>query len=123
MPMEMIKMIRRSAERNIKKFEKRFDGDGFITVQNLINEDGEINGKGRNFAHTVLNPGCGIGYHVHNGDMEAYYVLKGTGEYNDNGTVTTVNPGDTTFTYSGEGHSLKNTGSEPLEIITLILYN
>ena len=53
---------------------------------------------------------------------EAYYILSGTGEFNDNGTIVTVAAGDVTFTGAGEGHALKNTGTEPLEFIALIIY-
>ncbi|NLC53971.1 MAG: cupin domain-containing protein, partial [Firmicutes bacterium] len=53
---------------------------------------------------------------------EAYYILSGTGEFNDNGAVTTVTAGDVTFTGAGEGHALKNIGTEPLDFIALIIY-
>ena len=64
----------------------------------------------------------GIGYHVHAGDGELYYVLSGRGEYSDNGAVTTVEPGDVTFCPPGQGHSILCLGDEPLELITLVLY-
>ena len=41
---------------------------------------------------------------------------------NDNGTITQVEAGDVTFTPSGTGHGITNTGDEPLELIALILY-
>ena len=74
------------------------------------------------FAHTTLLPGCGIGFHMHNGESETYYIYSGSGEFNDNGTLVPVSAGDTTFTPSGTGHGLVNTGTEPLELIALILY-
>ena len=70
----------------------------------------------------VLDLGCGFGWHVHDGDSETYYILRGEGEYNDNGTLLTVGAGDVTFVASGEGHSLRNTGEGDLEFIALILY-
>lgn len=115
-------MIRRKADRRVERAEHRFGAPGFITVQNLINGDDELNGKGRMLAHTIVGPGSGIGYHEHSGDSEIYYILRGRGEYNDNGAVTTVEAGDVTFTPSGAGHSLTCLGDEPLEIIALILY-
>ena len=63
-----------------------------------------------------------VGWHIHHGDGETYYILKGHGEYNDNGTAVRVGPGDVTFVDDGEGHSLKNTGDETLEAIALILF-
>ncbi len=115
-------MIRRSSERIVEKPQHKFGAPGFITVRNLINEPEELNGKGRLFSHTSILPGHGIGYHVHVGDGEIYYILSGKGEYNDNGAVTTVEAGDVTFCPPGEGHSILCLGDEPLELITLILY-
>lgn len=115
-------MIRKSNEKNIERFERKFGADGFITVRNLTNGDGELNGKGRVFAHTTVLPGSGIGYHIHNGDTEIYYVYSGTGEYNDNGVIKTVEAGDVTFTPSGAGHGIKCVGDNPLELIALIIY-
>lgn len=116
-------MVRKSDEKTVERIEHKFGADGFITVRNLINSDAELNGKGRVFAHTTVVPGSGIGYHVHNGDTEIYYVVSGSAEYNDNGIITTISAGDVTFTPSGTGHGINNKGSEPLEIIALIIYS
>ena len=115
-------MIRRNDEKIIERPERKFGAEGFITVRNLVNNPEELNGKGRVFAHTTVLPGMGIGYHVHNGDTEIYYICQGKGEYNDNGVITTVQAGDVTFTPSGTGHGIKSIGEEPLELIALILY-
>ena len=115
-------MIRRSDERVIDRPHHKFGAPGQLTVRNLINAPEELFGKGRGFAHTTVHPGSGIGYHVHVGDGEVYYVLSGRGEYSDNGAVTTVEAGDVTFCAPGEGHSILCLGDEPLELITLILY-
>ncbi len=69
-----------------------------------------------------LLPGSGTDYHVHTGDAELYYILSGKGEYNDNGTIQTIEAGDVTFTPSGTGHGVKCIGNEPLELTALILY-
>ncbi len=116
-------MIRRSNERNVERPERKFGAPGFITVRHLINSNDELNGKGRVFAHTTVLPGNGIGYHVHEGDTEIYYVYSGKGEYNDNGTITTIEAGDVTFTPSGTGHGVTCIGDQPLELIALILFD
>ncbi len=116
-------MIRRSKDKLIETHERKFGGDGSITVRNLLNNAEELNGKGRVFAHTTLNPGSGIGFHIHNGESETYYILSGEGEYNDNGTLCSVVAGDVTHTPSGEGHGIRNTGVQPLEFIALILFS
>ena len=71
---------------------------------------------------TCLSQAVPVGFHVHEGDTEIYYVVAGKAEYNDNGTITTIEAGDVTFTPSGTGHGINNTGDEPLEIIALIIY-
>ena len=55
--------------------------------------------------------------------IEFRCIRGGTGEYNDNGTIVQVGPGDTTICNDGEKHSLVNTGDVPLEFIALILYS
>lgn len=115
-------MVRKNSEKIVERHDAKFGADGYITVRNLVNSIEELNGKGRVFAHTTVAPHSGIGYHVHNGDTEIYYVLSGNAEYNDNGVLTTIEQGDVTFTPSGTGHGINNTSDEPLEIIALILY-
>lgn len=114
-------MIRRSEEKT-KETKKLFGGQGEAVMHHILEGAPEMYGKGRVFNHLVLHPGCEIGWHVHHGDGETYYILRGRGEYNDNGTVVEVGPGDVTFADSEEGHALKNTGTEDLEAIALILF-
>lgn len=114
-------MVRRKADR-ISEQKCLFGGPGDVRNTRILNDAEEMYNKGRLFNHIYLDPGCKVGYHVHQGDGETYYILKGEGEYNDNGDVTTVRAGDVTFVDAGEGHSLLNTGTETLEAIALILY-
>lgn len=115
-------MIRKSNEKKVERFEKKFGADGFITVRSLTNNVDELNRKGRVFAHTTVAPHSGIGYHIHNGDTEIYYILSGKAKYNDNGTVVDIEAGDVTFTPSGTGHGIENNNDEPLNIIALIVF-
>ena len=114
-------MVRRSAEKTVTRAERKFGADGFIRVASLTETDAELNHKGRVFAHTTVLPGNGIGYHTHQGESEIYYIYSGCGEYNDNGCITTVGPGDVAITPDGTGHGIKCIGTEPLELIALIL--
>ena len=114
-------MIRRSKEKTIE-VKKLFNGAGEAVMHRILNGADEMYGKGRVFSHLHLKPGCEVGWHVHQGDGETYYILKGRGLYNDNGTEVEVGPGDVTFVDSGEGHALLNNGEEELEAIALILF-
>ena len=97
-------------------------GKGHIVKNTLLTED-QMNSKNRIFAEMTLEPDCSLGYHVHHGDAEAYYILSGEGEYDDNGVIRTVKTGDVTYTPDGKGHSLENKGSENLVFIALVIYN
>jgi len=73
------------------------------------------------FSQIDIEPGCSIGYHPHNNETEFYYIIKGEGLFNDNGTEIPVKVGDFCATGYGEYHSLKNTGTELLSIVALIV--
>ena len=113
--------IRRNGE-TAPIYKEMFGGPGEAEMHRILLGADEMSGKGRLFNHIVLHPGCGFGWHVHDGDSETYYILRGEGEYNDNGTIVKVHAGDVTSVGDGEGHSLLNTGTEPIEAIALILY-
>ena len=115
-------MIRRSEEKQSVRKPAPFNGVGEITVRSLLNGPEEMSQKGRVFGHTTVYPGSEIGYHIHTGDNETYYILSGKGLYNDNGTEVEIGAGDVTYCAPGEGHGLKCLGNEPVEMIALILY-
>lgn len=114
-------MIRRSEEK-ITEVKKLFAGQGEAVMRKILNGAEEMYDKGRVFNHLLLHPGCEVGWHVHKGDGETYYILRGRGLYNDNGVEVEVGPGDVTFTDDGEGHALLNNSDADLEAIALILY-
>lgn len=115
-------MIRKSADKIVDQKSQLFGGTGNVTIRHLLNGSEEMFAKGRTFAHSSLEPGCSIGYHVHNNESETYYIYSGTAEFNDNGEITTLSAGDVAFTGPGQGHSIKNIGNSTLHFIALILY-
>ena len=114
-------MIRRAEQAKIE-VKQMFDGAGTAKLRHILETREEMYNKGRVFSHVTLEPGCEIGWHIHHGDGETYYFLRGHGVYNDNGTPVQVGPGDVTFVDAEEGHALLNTGDEPLEAIALVLF-
>lgn len=114
-------MVRKNEEQRIVRTEHKFNGPGFLTAKSMIAGPEELNNKGRVFSHLHLEPGSGAGYHEHHGDIEIFYILSGHGEYNDNGTIVPVGPGDVTFCPSGSGHALTAI-EEPLDYIALVLF-
>ena len=115
-------MIRKKEDQPIE-FRCIRNGIGETEQRKIIVSDAELYGKGRLFNLMIIEPGNSIGEHAHEGDNEIFYFLEGTGEYNDNGTIVEVGPGDTTICNDGEKHSLKNIGDVPLKFIALILYS
>ena len=115
-------MIRKSEKIKVDVHEKRFGGEGTVTTRHLLHGSEEMYGKGRLFAHGIIDVGSSLGYHVHENESETFYILRGTAEYDDNGTKVTIQAGDVTFTAAGEGHGMRNIGQEPLEYIALILF-
>ncbi|MDD5832285.1 MAG: cupin domain-containing protein [Clostridiales bacterium] len=83
----------------------------------------DFKGAGRVFHKVVVPPMCEIGYHVHSGDSEAYYVMKGSGIYNDNGEKKHVDQGTLMFTPEGCGHGFYNDTDSNVEILAMILFN
>lgn len=81
----------------------------------------EMNGKGKMFADTFLEPGSSVGVHEHKGDTEAYYFLEGKGLYTEDGKTCEVEAGDVTLVQDGHCHGIKNIGETPLRFIALIL--
>jgi len=109
-------------EREVLKVEQGTGGAGYLLKEGLISEQ-ELGEHCRIFSKVTIPPASALGYHEHHGETETYYILKGTGIYNDNGKDVTVKPGDVTFCKDGQGHGLANTGVEDIEFIALILKN
>ena len=113
-------MINRAND--LECFEKElFGGPGAIHFTKIVNEHG-LADKGRLFNIGTLKPGCAVGNHKHNGEMEIYYILEGEGMYNDNGVEAPVKAGDVTVCNDGESHGLLNTGKTDLKMVALILF-
>ncbi len=116
-------MIRKADECKKELREHMRDGNGTVEITNFINDPKELCNKGRMFSRITLKSGCSIGFHVHEGDSEIFYILKGTAQYNDNGEVRTVSAGDVTICPAGTGHGIENTSDETVELIAVIVYD
>ena len=114
-------MIKRKSSYPIQKNENMRGGDGVVVIEHLLTPD-ELYDKGRLYAKLILDTGCSIGYHVHEGEMESFYIICGEAEVSDNGEIFRVSAGDTVLTKNGDGHSIKNVGVETLEIIAQIIF-
>ena len=114
-------MIRRKGSYALELKENMRGGEDIVSIEELLTPS-ELYDKGRFFAKLTLVPGASIGHHVHEGEMESFFVISGEAEYMDNDGLEIMRSGDTSLTKSGESHSIKNAGDTPLELIALILY-
>ena len=114
-------MIKRKDDLSITVNEKMRGGEGSVAIEHLLDKDG-LYGKGRLYARITLKPGCSIGYHVHEGEMETFFILHGSAIYNDNGTQVELAAGDMAYTPDGCGHAVENAGDEDMVMMALIVY-
>ncbi len=82
-----------------------------------------LQGAGR-FLSTIVFPPNGQGpIHDHINEYEVYLMLSGVGNYNDNGTIVQVYPGDTMYCPDGEFHNIVNASdTEDLVLLGLVAY-
>lgn len=113
-------MISKKNSRTVDVRTSAEGGKGSISMDKLNNEVIKPS-KVRKLAHAKLEPGSSVGYHVHYGESETFYILSGKALYNDNGTEIELSAGDVTFTPDGEGHSIENIGNDVLEFMLMIV--
>ncbi len=107
-------------ERETVRIEKPYGGVGAILKEELLSK--EQAGEYCNlFGEVTIEVGATLGVHLHEGETETYYITQGTGLYYDNNDSYEVTVGDVLFCESGSTHGLKNTGSEEVKFIALIL--
>lgn len=113
-------MIKRANEMVKEIIEQMRGGKGSVEILHIFKQE-ELKGKARLCAKITIAPGSSIGLHQHDNEEEIFYVVKGKGMVNDNGTLTEVKAGDAIITGNGASHAVENTGEEPLEMIAVIL--
>ncbi len=112
-------MIKSTDDFRVQKVEGLMGGKGHVTFIHYY-EPEDFAGAGRLFGKTLIEPGNSIGVHSHEGEQEAYYILKGKALYNDNGTEVEIGPGTLTLCKSGDSHGIEAIGDETLEYAMLI---
>ncbi len=114
-------MIRRKEEVRVRKVENAQGGEGTVTFYDWLLPE-EAKGHGRVFSKLVIPPGASIGYHGHDGEFEAYLVLSGEAEVNDNGEKAVLHAGDVNLCRDGQSHGTRNCSKdEDLVLLALIL--
>lgn len=113
-------MIRKAKDTVKDVREGMRGGKGKVEIHHIFNSD-ELNGRARLCARIKLNPGSSIGLHEHENEAEIFYIVKGKGLFDDNGTKVELTVGDSILTGDGAAHSVENIGDEDLEMLAVIL--
>lgn len=113
-------MIRRKEEVRVRRIENAQGGNGQVCFYDWLLPE-EAPGHGRVFSKLVIPPGASIGYHQHNGDFEAFYVLEGVATVTDGDQTVELYPGDMTLCKEGASHGTENKGNTDLVLMALIL--
>lgn len=114
-------MIKRAMQQTIRERENVRGGEGKLSFHDFLSKE-EAFGTGHLFSRAIIPAGASIGEHRHDGEFEVYYILSGTAEVNDNGTLAELGPGDTHLCANGESHAIRNTGTADLVVLMLILF-
>lgn len=114
-------MVKRSDQLFRDKVKSLMGGEGELSRVHFMSND-EFLGAGRLFCRFSIKEGDSIGYHKHEGEQEAYYILAGKALFNDNGVETILNSGDFALCTPGNSHSIQNIGDTDLDFIALILF-
>ncbi len=95
-------------------------GDGAVTIASWLTGE-DLPAYARLMGQLTLPEGASIGDHAHNGESETFFILRGSGTYNDNGQNVDVKAGDVLLCKSGEVHGIRNTGKGDLVFAGVIL--
>lgn len=109
-------------KQEIEHYENRSGGVGTIHIERLLSTT-EMSDHINMYAKVTIDTHSSIGFHIHEGDNESYYVLSGEARYQDNEIERILHVGDVTYTQSGKGHAIENIGTQPLIIMALIIKN
>lgn len=115
-------MIKREKDMVSEIRERMRGGDGQVVITHLF-KPGEFAGGARLCARLTLEPGCSIGLHDHQHEEEIFYIIKGEGLLTESPDLPeqVLQCGDAAINTAGASHSIRNGGSEPLEMLAVIL--
>ena len=100
--------------------QRTFTRSPGVDIRVLV-EPTEMYEAGRLYALITIAPGASLAVHRHEGEMESFYVAKGTCRVEDNGETSYMAEGDVIVTLDAETHAVSNDGDEPVELIALII--
>lgn len=103
-----------------KAYQDFRGGSGTIYITWLVENPPYDKSPIRKIALVEIPPGSSIGFHIHDGTEEIYYILSGKGIYTDGDRDVEISAGTLTITPSGTGHAIKNPGPKTLKLLAVI---
>ena len=111
-------MITRKGDIQSEIREQMRGGNGRAVMTKL---SAELPEKMRIFSTISLMPGDSIGYHIHEGETELFYFVKGSCKVRDDDAENVLTAGDVLSTPSGHGHSVENVGEDEVLMVAVIV--
>jgi len=106
--------VSENAKREVQK--KCHNGEGEISFREVFNQEA-FESKLAHLHETIVRPHSTIGYHLHKGNEEIYYLIEGEGIMTVDREERRVRPGDAIITHSGSKHGLVNNTDNDLKIL------
>lgn len=113
-------MVIRKEKQRVQVRDNVRGGNGRLENRHILEPDAML-GKCTLFTEFFFDPGDGIGPHPHGPDAEVYYVLEGELTVTEDGTETTLRPGDAAFAANGAVHSVENRGEKRARMLAVVL--
>lgn len=89
------------------------NGTGMMTAKMYMDEQGKI-------IPCSIHSGGSIGLHKHETSDDINYVVSGNGKATCDGVEEILSPGTCHICKKGSEHSIENTGSEDLVLLTIV---
>ena len=111
-------MIKKCAP--IEIVENLRSGKGKAFIQKILSGQDRL--EGVNFLGLItLEPGSSIGFHLHHGEGEIYYLLTGKGRFYITETdFVEVGEGDLTYIMPESGHGIMNDSQDKLTLLAIV---
>ena len=115
-------MLFKSQDQKLSYKANMRGGQGSIKFNELLPVE-LLQSKGRLFSAITIEKGCSIGFHIHEDEIEVYYVIEGNLTYNENNEREyIIRKGDCVYNRSGAGHGVRNDSKEKAVLIALIFF-
>ena len=111
-------MIRKKNDLPSTTLDNCHDGIGTLLCRSML-QQGDSDYGIMFFHHDIIPPGVTVGEHLHSGNEEIYYLLKGSCTLLYDGESMPMTDGDISVVRSGHTHGIINTGESDAELIVV----